>query len=62
MLSAEQSQLISRVANLQGDKRLVMLIDPQHLLQGSEMAAVQGMGVQPGAGADTQDLPYAKAA
>jgi purine-binding chemotaxis protein CheW len=64
MLSAEQSQLISRVANLAGDKRLVMLIDPQHLLQGSEMAAVQGMGTQESAGAAEQarDLPFAKAA
>jgi purine-binding chemotaxis protein CheW len=40
-MSDEQSQLISRVANLQGAKRLVMLIDPRHLLQGSEMQAMQ---------------------
>jgi purine-binding chemotaxis protein CheW len=77
-LSAEQSRLISRVANLQGAKRLVMLIDPQHLLHGSEMQAVQGMDVGAGAGAgadgrhdtrtqrrgadDTDRLPLAKAA
>ncbi|MBG6082862.1 chemotaxis protein CheW [Rubrivivax gelatinosus] len=36
-MSDEQSRLISRVAKLDGDKRLVMLIDPQHLLQGREM-------------------------
>jgi len=41
MLSDEQSHLISRVANLQGDKRLVMLIDPAHLLQGREIQAVE---------------------
>ena len=40
MLSDEQSHLISRIANLQGDKRLVMLIDPAHLLQGREIQAV----------------------
>jgi purine-binding chemotaxis protein CheW len=40
-MSVEQSRLIGRVANLQGDKRLVMLIDPQHLLQGPEMQAMQ---------------------
>lgn len=43
-MSSEQSALISRVANLQGDKRLVMLIDPQHLLQGQEMQSIRNMG------------------
>lgn len=42
-LSSEQSQLISRVANLQGDKRLVMLIDPRHLLDGGDLQAMHGM-------------------
>jgi purine-binding chemotaxis protein CheW len=42
-LSAEQNPLISRIANLQGAKRLVMLIDPQHLLQGRDLQAVQRM-------------------
>ena len=50
-MSREQSRLISRVANLQGSKRLVMLIDPQHLLQGSEMQAVQGLQAGGDAGA-----------
>jgi purine-binding chemotaxis protein CheW len=45
-LSNEQSQLISRVANLQGAKRMVMLIEPQHLLHGSEMQSMQAMDVQ----------------
>jgi purine-binding chemotaxis protein CheW len=39
-MSQEQSQLISRVANLEGDKRLVMLIEPAHLLQGQEIQAI----------------------
>jgi purine-binding chemotaxis protein CheW len=43
-MSEEQSRLISQVANLQGDKRLVMLIDPQHLLHGQEMQAMQTLG------------------
>jgi purine-binding chemotaxis protein CheW len=43
-LSDEQSQLISRVANLEGDKRLVMLIDPQHLLQGQDAQAIAHLG------------------
>jgi purine-binding chemotaxis protein CheW len=59
-LSLEQSQLISRVANLQAGKRLVMLIDPQHLLQGSERQAVQGMGAS--AAAPVPAMPLAKAA
>jgi purine-binding chemotaxis protein CheW len=42
-MSDEQSRLISQVAKLDGDKRLVMLIDPQHLLQGREMNAVSRM-------------------
>ncbi|MFT3856426.1 MAG: chemotaxis protein CheW [Aquabacterium sp.] len=42
-LSAEQSLLISRVANLEGGKRLVMLLDPAHLLQGEEVHAMGGL-------------------
>ena len=40
-MSQEQSQLISRVANLEGDKRMVMLIDPQYLLQARESQDMQ---------------------
>jgi len=47
MMSEEQSHLISRVANLEGDKRLVMLIDPAHLLQGPEIQAVGQIGASP---------------
>ncbi len=42
-LSQEQSRLIGRVANLDGGKRLVMLIEPSQLLQGSEGQAVAAM-------------------
>jgi purine-binding chemotaxis protein CheW len=42
-MSEEQSRLIGRVANLQGGRRLVMLIDPQHLLHGQEMQAMQSL-------------------
>jgi purine-binding chemotaxis protein CheW len=62
-LSEEQSRLISRVANLQGSKRLVMLIDPQHLLHGSEMQAVQAMDGGRAAGTEPAvEAPYARAA
>ncbi len=43
-LSQEQSRLIGRVANLDGGKRLVMLIEPSQLLHGSELQAVSGLG------------------
>ena len=56
-LSDEQRHLISHVANLQGDKRLVMLIDPQHLLQGREVEDIQGLGHDAG-----ETPPLAKAA
>lgn len=35
-LSQDQGRLINSVAKLNGDKRLVMLLDPNHLLQGAE--------------------------
>lgn len=54
-MSAEQSQLISRVANLEGDKRIVMLIDPQHLLQGRETQDMQSFG-------EADSTPTARAA
>ena len=40
-LSVEQSLLISRVANLDGGKRLVMLIDPEHLLERGDLHALE---------------------
>jgi purine-binding chemotaxis protein CheW len=42
-LSDEQARLISQVAKLDKDKRLVMLIDPSQLLGGRELGAMQSM-------------------
>jgi purine-binding chemotaxis protein CheW len=56
-LSREQSRLIGRVANLEGSKRLVMLIEPAHLLEGSDIAALEHID-----GAAPVDAPMAKAA
>ena len=42
-LSDEQSRLITQVAKLDKDKRLVMLIEPSQLLGGREIGAVQSM-------------------
>lgn len=39
-MSQEQSRLISHVAKLDGDRRLVMMLDPSHLLQSREMQAM----------------------
>jgi purine-binding chemotaxis protein CheW len=39
-LSAEQAQLISRVANLEKQKRMILLIDVDHLLAQTEIGAV----------------------
>jgi purine-binding chemotaxis protein CheW len=47
-MSHEQSLLISRVAKVDGDKRMVLLIDPAHLLQGREVQAIEQFG-EPGA-------------
>ena len=47
-LGAEQGRLITQVAKLDGDKRLVMLIDPDQLLGAQESRAMAGIdGVQP---------------
>ncbi|MCF8016754.1 MAG: chemotaxis protein CheW, partial [Chromatiaceae bacterium] len=42
-LSAEQAQLITRVANMQKQKRLIQLLDPAHLIareQRQELASL----------------------
>ena len=39
-LSAQQSQLLSRMANLEKQKRMVQLIDPPHLMAKKELAAL----------------------
>jgi purine-binding chemotaxis protein CheW len=40
VLSAEQARLISRVANLEGQKRIILLIAVDQLLEGEEFGAV----------------------
>lgn len=42
-LSAGQARLIRRVANLQQSKRLVMMIEPDQLLEADELDALQGL-------------------
>jgi purine-binding chemotaxis protein CheW len=39
-LSKDQSRLLSRMANLQKQKRMVQLIDPPHLMEQKELAAL----------------------
>jgi purine-binding chemotaxis protein CheW len=39
-LSAQQSQLLSRMANLEKQKRMVQLIDPPHLMEKKELVAL----------------------
>jgi len=41
-LAAEQARLISRVANLEQQRRMILLIDADHLLAPNELGAVQG--------------------
>jgi purine-binding chemotaxis protein CheW len=53
-LSDEQGRLITQVAKLDGDKRLVMLIDPSHLLGARETAVVEHL-------VDGDELPPALA-
>ena len=54
-MSDEQMRLIRQVAKLDGDNRLVMLIDPTQLLQGSELGdigrAMSAQQAQPSGGA-----------
>jgi purine-binding chemotaxis protein CheW len=59
-LSDEQGRLITQVAKLDGDRRLVMLIDPAHLLGARELRSLEGMA--PPARQDDEPLPLAKAA
>ncbi|PPD30258.1 MAG: chemotaxis protein CheW [Methylomonas sp.] len=42
-LSSEQSTLLSRMANLEKQKRMVQLIEPAHLLEGADIAALAGI-------------------
>lgn len=63
-LSDDAGRLITQVAKLDGDRRLVMLIDPSQLLGAREvsaMAAMDARAATPGTPPDL-DLPLAKAA
>jgi purine-binding chemotaxis protein CheW len=39
-LSADQSRLLSRMANLEKQKRMVQLLDPPHLMEQNELVAL----------------------
>jgi purine-binding chemotaxis protein CheW len=39
-LSAEQGMLLSRMANLEKQKRMVQLLDPPHLMKRTELVAL----------------------
>lgn len=58
-LSDEQGRLITEVAKLDSDKRLVMLIDPSQLLGARERSAMEGML---DSADDARDMPMARAA
>ncbi|MDT7835964.1 chemotaxis protein CheW [Aquabacterium sp. OR-4] len=58
-LSDEQGRLITEVAKLDSDKRLVMLIDPSQLLGARERSAMEGLL---DADAGPRELPLARAA
>jgi len=60
-LSDEQGRLITQVAKLDGDKRLVMLIDPSQLLGAREVREVQAVEALVERSAPA-DLPLPKAA
>jgi len=44
-LSAEQGNLLSRIANLEKQKRMVQLLDPAHLMGTEEIAGLAAVGV-----------------
>ncbi|MBV5317687.1 MAG: chemotaxis protein CheW [Desulfobulbaceae bacterium] len=43
-LSSEQTKLLARMANLEKQKRMVQLIEPAHLIEGSDMAQLSQLG------------------
>jgi purine-binding chemotaxis protein CheW len=62
-LSDEQTRLIGRIAKLDGDRRMVMLIDPANLLGQGEAAEVRGMAGDAAGAADAPGhAPLARAA
>jgi len=61
-LSDEQGRLITQVAKLDGDRRLVMLIDPAHLLGARELRSLEGLSPAAPVAEDEAPLPLARAA
>jgi len=61
-MSAEQGRLIGSVAKLDGDKRMVLLLDPAQLLQGPEVQAMVLFGGEPPALSPPVALPLPLAA
>jgi len=56
-MSDEQGRLIGSVAKLDGDKRMVLLLDPTQLLQGPEVQAMVLFGGEPPAPSPPVALP-----
>lgn len=44
-LSAEQSRLLARMANLEKQKRMIQLLDPRHLIAEGDLAQLAGIAV-----------------
>ena len=61
-LSDEQGRLITQVAKLDSDQRLVMLIDPDQLLGSRELKDMAGMGLKQNTPVAEEPMPLAKAA
>jgi purine-binding chemotaxis protein CheW len=61
-LSPEQARLITRVAKLENDTRLVMLIDPAQLLGRQEGLAMQALGEQAATHPEAAEAPAVLAA
>jgi purine-binding chemotaxis protein CheW len=64
-LSDEQGRLITQVAKLDGDKRLVMLIDPRQLLgarEASALSRIDGVDGADGTASADEPLPLPRAA
>jgi purine-binding chemotaxis protein CheW len=47
-LSSEQGKLLSRMANLEKQKRMVQLLDPEHLVDNGHLSTLASMSDQDG--------------
>jgi len=43
-LSSQQVRLLSRMANIEKQKRMIQLVEPRYLVEGEELALLAGMG------------------